>query len=454
MGFSDNVEKIQLAAEKVSDNRYLKAVSKGMVMTIPASITGAMCTLIANLPIDGYQNFIQGNGLKNLLLLPGIFTSNIMGLIVVYFIAYNLSKSFKVEGMFPGFLAIVSFLILTPLTTVEQQVHDSVRAVDFISFDYIGSKGMFVGIIVGLIVARIYSWFIQKNITIHMPDSVPSFVEKSFSSIIPFFSITFLSALVSWLFTFSSFGNVHDLVYNVLQVPIQKIGGSVGGVMVAYALIGLFWWFGIHGKAIIFGVYAPIIQTMTIENMNAAAAGNTPPNMIDFGFTSTFLEIGGGGCVLGLAICFLLFAKSDQYKNIGRITSVPTFFGINEPITFGTPVCLNPNFLIPTIITPLITGLIGYLAISTGLIPRMTGAQLPTGTPTFVNAFIVAGWRGLLTQLVCVIAAVGVYFPFFKMADNLEYKREQEALLAKKEETQPEVKMEAADVEPKRSVME
>lgn len=431
MSFVDNLEKFQLAAEKVSENRYLKAVSKGMVMTIPASITGAMCTLIANLPFDGYQNFIQGNGLKSLLLIPGIFTSNIMGLFVVYFIAYNLAKSFDIEGMFPGFLGVVSFLILTPLTSVEMQVHDSVRPVDFISFDYIGSRGMFVGIIAGLLVARIYTWFVKNNITIRMPESVPSFVEKSFSSIIPFFSITFLMAMISWGFSMTSFGSVHDLVYSTLQVPIQQIGGSVGGVMAAYALIGLFWWFGIHGKAIIFGVYAPILQTMTIENMNAAAAGTTPPNLIDFGFTSVFLEIGGGGCVLGLAICFIFFAKSDQYKNIGRITSVPTFFGINEPITFGTPICLNPNFLIPTVITPLITGFIGYLSITSGFVPRMIGAQLPTGTPTFVNAIIAGGWRMMLAQLICVIVSVGVYFPFFKMADNMEYKREQQALQEK-----------------------
>ena len=427
MSFVNNLEKIQLAAEKISDNRYLKAVSKGMVMTIPASITGAMLTLIANMPFDGYQEFIQSNGLKTLLLLPGIFTSNIMGLIVVYFIAFNLAKSYKIDGMFPGFLAIVSFLILTPLATVEQQVHDTVRTVDFISFDFIGSRGMFVGIIVGLTVAKLYSWFIKNNITIRMPDSVPSFVEKSFSSIIPFFSITFLMACISWGFSFTSYGSAHNLVYSVLQVPIQQIGGSIGGVMVAYALIGLFWWFGIHGKAIIFGVYAPILQTMTIENMNAAAAGTTPPNLIDFGFTSAFLEIGGGGCVLGLAICFVFFAKSEQYKSVGRITSIPTFFGINEPITFGTPVCLNPMFLLPTVITPLVTGLIGYVSITTGLMPRMVGAQLPTGTPTFVNAVIAGGWRMLLAQIVCVIVATAIYFPFFKMADNVEYKREQEA---------------------------
>lgn len=428
MSFSDNVEKIQLAAEKISSNRYLKTISKGMVMTIPATITGAMCTLIANLPFDGYQNFIQGNGIKDIMLLPGVFTSNIMGIIVAYFIGYNLAKSFDIEGMFPGFVSIVSFLILTPLTAIERPVHDTVRMVDFISFDYIGSKGMFVGIIVGILASRIYCWFVMNNITIHMPDSVPSFVEKSFSSIIPFFSITVLSAIVAGLFRLTSYGSIHDMVYTVLQVPIQQIGGSVFGVMIAYALIGLFWWFGIHGKAIVFGVYAPILQTMTIENMNAATAGTTPPNVIDIGFTTAFLEIGGGGCVLGLAICLLLFSKSDQYKNVGRITAVPTFFGINEPITFGTPICLNITYLIPTVVTPLVTGLIGYAGYATGFIPPLTGIQLPTGTPTFVNALIFGGWRCLLVQILCVVVATAIYYPFFRMADNLEYKREQERL--------------------------
>ncbi|MBE8863518.1 PTS sugar transporter subunit IIC, partial [Enterococcus faecium] len=115
MNFINKLEKLQIAAEGMSNNRYFKAVSKGMVMTIPFSITGSMLTLLANIPFDVYQNFIDANGLRTLLLLPGMFTSNIMGVIVVYFIAFNLAKSFKLDGMVPGFLAIVSFLLLTPL---------------------------------------------------------------------------------------------------------------------------------------------------------------------------------------------------------------------------------------------------------------------------------------------------------------------------------------------------
>ena len=141
-------------------------------------------------------------------------------------------------------------------------------------------------------------------------------------------------------------------------------------------------------KAIIFGVYAPIIQTMTIENMNAAAAGTTPPEFDRLRFYFCLSRNWWWWLCARFSNLLYLFAKSDQYKNIGRITSIPTFFGINEPITFGTPICLNPTFLIPTVATPLVTGLIGYLSITLGLVPRMVGAQLPTGTPTFVNAIL------------------------------------------------------------------
>lgn len=430
MSFMDTMDKFQAIAEKVSENRYLKSVSKGMMMTIPATITGSLLTLLSNISIQPYQDFLVATNLKPLLQLPGIFTSNIMGLLVAYFIATRLASSHKLDAMVPGILAVVSFLILTPLSTFEVPVHDSVRPVDFISFDYIGSKGMFVAIILGILVTELYNFFIKNNITIKMPPSVPKFVEQSFSAIIPFFSITLLMAIVSWLFKSTSFGSVHAMIYNILQVPIQKIGGSFWGVTFAYALIGLFWWFGIHGKALIFGVFAPIIQTMTIENMNAAAAGEAAPHIIDFGFASTFLEIGGGGGVLGLAICFLLFAKSEQFKSVGRITGLTTFFGINEPITFGTPVCLNMHFLIPTVITPLVTGTIGYLAVTLGFLGEMKGAQLPTGTPTLVNAFIIGGWRGIVTQLLCIVVAVLIYFPFFKIADNKQYQEEQDQLTA------------------------
>jgi cellobiose PTS system EIIC component len=441
----DNVmEKFQGTFEKISENRYLKAISKAMVMTIPATMTGALCTLISNLPFEGYQNFLISTGLKDFLIIPGIFTTNIMAIVVVYFVAYNMARSFDIDGTVAGFLGIVSFLIMTPIANID--LAGDGNLVRFISFDWIGSRGMFVAILVGLIIGRLYALFMVNKIYIRMPKTVPSFVEKSFAALIPFFCLVLLSALASWGIGLTSQESIHQIIYTLLQVPLQSIGGSIGGVLIAYVAINLFWWFGIHGKALVFAVVAPIWAALSAENLAATTAGELPPHLIDLGFTTIFMEIGGGGCVLGLALLFTFLAKSERYRTVGKLTFIPTFFGINEPITFGTPIVLNTMFFIPTVLTPIITGLIGYGAILIGFLPRMTGASLPTGVPTLFNAIILAGWKGLLVQLLGIAVSVAFYYPFFRIADKQELKSEIETKANEQEKNETEEPMETVSV--------
>lgn len=412
--------------ENISENRYLKAISKAMIMSVAPTMVGAICTLLLNIQNTSYQDFLQRTNLVNFLNLPIQFTTNIMALFVVYFVTKNIVSVFKVDNSVAGILGIVSFFILTPLTNLEAQVNGATRMVSYFSFDWVGAKGMFVAILVGIIIGRFYVWLIDHKVYIKMPSTVPSFVEKSFAILVPFILITLFTSAVSYIFSLTSFGNIHEMIYGYLQVPLQSIGGSVGGVMVAYVVINLCWWFGIHGKALVFSVVAPIWSSLTIENAAATNAGTIPPNTIDLGFTTIFMEIGGAGCIIGLAILFTFFAKSKRYKGVGKITIVPSIFGINEPITFGTPVVLNPLFFIPVIVTPLLCGLLGYAAIVTGFVPRMTGVQLPTAVPLVINAFLLGKWQGIIVQVVAILLSVGVYYPFFKKADSVALAEELE----------------------------
>lgn len=417
-----NSEKFIEFFDKVSKNRYLNAVSKAMMMTIPATMTGALFTLIKNMPFESYQEFITNTGLVNFLQIPITFTSSIISLIVVFFVAYNVAKSFGTEGRVAGITALLAFLILTPLVPIEIDE----KVTNFISFDWLGARGMFVGLILGIVIGRIYSFMMIKKLYIRMPESVPTFVEKAFAAIIPFFVIVTLSSLVSWGFTFTSAGSLHQIIYTILQIPLQNIGGSLPGVIVAYIVINLCWWFGLHGKALVFAVVAPIWTSLSIENLAATNAGTVPPHIIDLGFTTIFMEIGGAGCILGLALLFTVLARSERYRTVGKITLIPTFFGINEPITFGTPVVLNPYFLVPTILAPIVTGILGYISIIIGFVPQMTGASLPTGIPSLVNALILAGWQGLVVQIIAIAVTIVIYYPFFRAADNSALSEENE----------------------------
>jgi PTS system cellobiose-specific IIC component len=55
---------------------------------------------------------------------------------------------------------------------------------------------------------------------------------------------------------------------------------------------------------------------------------------------------GGTGNTLPLAL-FGLRSKSKQISAISKISAVPGWFGINEPMTFGMPIMYNPILQIP-----------------------------------------------------------------------------------------------------------
>ena len=59
----------------------------------------------------------------------------------------------------------------------------------------------------------------------------------------------------------------------------------------------------------------------------------------------------------------------------------PALFNINEPIIFGLPMVMNPMMLIPFIITPLVTVVATYIAMSTGLVAKPAGIAVPWTMP-------------------------------------------------------------------------
>ncbi len=54
-------------------------------------------------------------------------------------------------------------------------------------------------------------------------------------------------------------------------------------------------------------------------------------------------------------LLMLFFARSQQYKTLGKLTTVPALFGISEPLVFGTPMVFNFRFAIPFIFMNAIT---------------------------------------------------------------------------------------------------
>ena len=108
-------DKVLPKAGELSNNRFLKSVSNGFMVLMPVIIIGAIFSLLNGLAIPSYQNFITNIGIKPILGIPNTITNDILAIYAVFFIAYNLAKTYDKDPGIAGMIALASFLAITPI---------------------------------------------------------------------------------------------------------------------------------------------------------------------------------------------------------------------------------------------------------------------------------------------------------------------------------------------------
>ncbi|MGX7352015.1 PTS sugar transporter subunit IIC [Enterococcus canis] len=415
-------------AVKLGQNKALIAIRDGFLITTPLIIVGSIFLLIANFPVPGWSEFwanIFGTGWESWITRVSGSVFNTVGFFSCLGTAYAYARELKADAIQSAAVAAISFLILTPNKLVVDGVADPISG---LSFDHLGTNGIFVGLVVAFLSVIIYSYATKKGWTIKMPDGVPPAVTKSFAALIPSALVMVTFFLINLLFGMTSFETAHNFVFEVLQTPLKGAGNTLAAQIVYSLACTVFWFFGINGPAVANSVFAPITKILTMENLDAFQAGNPLPNIFTDPFSNFFTNFGGGGSTLSLVIVMMLFCKSKRIKELGKLSIVPGIFGINEPIIFGLPVVLNPIIIIPFILTPTINLLLSTFVTKIGLIPYTTGVSLPWTTPIGFSGYLSTGsfiaslWQFVLLALGCLI-----YYPFIKTLDKQYLKDEADA---------------------------
>ena len=144
-----------------------------------------------------------------------------------------------------GIIALVSFFIVTPYQTLFTPENSSkVYEVTSLPLKWMGSSGLFLGMIVALIATRLFVAIVRKGWTIKMPEGVPPTVVKSFEALIPSFLVVTLMFLVNWLAALTPYGNLQDVIFEFLQTPLLSLGNTLGAMSIAYLFLHFFWFFG------------------------------------------------------------------------------------------------------------------------------------------------------------------------------------------------------------------
>lgn len=120
----------------------------------------------------------------------------------------------------------------------------------------------------------------------------------------------------------------------------------------------------------------------------------------------------------------MMFSKAKSLKTIGRVGIIPSLFGINEPIVFGTPIIMNPFLMIPFVLGPVLIAAVNYLAMSTGLV-GLPLWEAPGFLPPGFQAFLLTlDWKAAVMSVLNVVVMTVIYYPFFKMMEADELKKE------------------------------
>jgi PTS system cellobiose-specific IIC component len=442
MSFTEKImnfmeEKLVPIAGAFANQRHLKAMRDGLVQLIPLTILGGLVLMVANPPIAATVQptnaFLQAMCAwrdwaawwKPVLLVPYNMTFALMGLFACINIAYSLAASYKMNTLSAVMTAIVSFLMTC--VTINKDGSFVVT--------YLDAKGMFTGILLAMLTVEITRFLERKNITIKMPDGVPPSVTKSFEALIP--------VIVNVIVVYTIALNVKNFSGLIVPAAIMKLLGpaftavdTAPGVFFSGLLAQVLWFAGIHGSSTIkSGVLQPFLNQYINDNATASLQGQALPHVFTEPFWAQFMTVGGSGATLALVFLMLWRAKSAQMKSIGRISILPGLFNINEPVIFGTPMVLNPLFIIPFLLIEPINGVIAFFATKAGLISAAY-IIVPWTTPGFLAAFLSSfDWRNMIMVLFLIVLDMILYYPFFAVYDRKCAKEEKEALVVENAQT-------------------
>ncbi|MBE7500738.1 MAG: PTS sugar transporter subunit IIC [Verrucomicrobiales bacterium] len=389
------------ALTALSENPYLAAIRAGMVSVVPLTIIGGLFMVVANLPVPGWGERL-GPQWSQLLQVPVTATFGLLAVFVCFAIGYDLGRRRQQEAVVSATMATLVFLLIQVDLASQTLVMDG-----------LGSQGLFTAILIALITVRTQEYFTAHAFVIRLPRNVPPIVYESFVSLSP---MAFLIA-VFWGIRFGLGVDINHHVQTALS-PLVFALNTLPGILVYAFLVTLLWSVGINGDNAMDALVAGFFLQYLAANVTAMSQGQPLPYITAYGFFTVFVNVGGTGATLALAL-IMWNSKEPGFRQVSRLSLPTQVFQINEPIFYGFPIVLNPIFMVPYILNALLLTTGTYLLMAAGLLQKPF-INVPWTTPPLLGHYLVTGgdWRAPIWGVASIALAMAVYYPFAKVAER------------------------------------
>jgi PTS system cellobiose-specific IIC component len=392
------IERLAAALGRFDRHPDLAAIRAGMVAVVPLTIVGGLFMIVASLPVPGWDRVVAPY--LDLLQIPVAATFGVLAVVACSAIAYDLGRRLGQDAFAGATMATVVLLMISIDPATRTFLPDT-----------LGSRGLFTAIVVALAAVRVQKLFADRDLVIRMPDGVPAIVRQSFMSLVPLCVLI----VAFWLIRFAAGVDINAAVQSAFG-PLIAALNTLPGILGYALIVTLLWSVGINGDNAVDVVVAPIFLQYLAANTEAVGQGGDPPYVTAYGFFTTFVNVGGTGATLALAL-LLCRSKDAGYRQVARLSLPTQVFQINEPIFFGLPIVLNPIFMVPYVLNALLLTAATYALMTWGLV-RRPFINVPWTTPPILGHYLVTGgdWRAAVWGAVSIGMAMAVYYPFARVA--------------------------------------
>ena len=424
-------------AAKINGQRHVAAVRDAFTLAFPLTMGGSMVILINYVLLDP-SGFIAkllhlGDLIPNLAQYQAILssvvngTNNILSILIAFLVAYQLAQEMGGDKVLCGITSLSAFFILYPAA----QTFAGKNAGTGLTTTYFGAQGLFVGLLVGLLTAELLIR-LGKNekLRIKMPEMVPPAVAQSFNLLIPMMLVLAIIGVLNYLFLMITPEGIQVVIYNAIQSPLTSLGSSMGTIIVFVIVQQLLWIIGIHGPNTLNALRSVIFAEQGNANLAYVAVHGSawgapfPVNWVSIN------DAFGSGATLGLIISMFIVGRKNKGEfSICKMSLAPGLFNINEPIMFGLPIVMNPMYVIPFILAPIVCDLICYFCVCVIKIIPPIAYTVAWTTPGFLTPFLGSGADNIMALVIgilCLVVSTIIYLPFVAASTRAAIKKEAE----------------------------
>lgn len=413
-------EKIMPWIIKFTNFKFVECIQAGITACMNATMIGSIFMLLMNAPFPTDSTFGLAVAWRN------FSQANAAWLNMGYQLGLNAAGFYIVIGMVVAVchkekMQVTNNLVMSIFAFVVLQC--SFLEDGGLDIGFWGAKGMMCALVVGYFVPEINKWLLDHGLKVSLPDSVPPSVAEPINQI--FSSMILVVIIFAVKLGLGHFGYTLGSLINGIFAPLFSASDTLTAVLLYCVLVRVLWFFGLHGNNIAGSVVNVFLTNNLVANSEAIMAGEKAPYI----FNAAFQNWTTTG-ILAIVIAVMLVAKSQQLKSISRISLVPALFNIGEPLTFGLPLVLNFDIVIPYLIIFALNGAIPYLACKWGLM-NIPYISVPFTVPAIVKVFLMSmDWRAIVVYIVNMVASIAIMIPAL-----IRYDRK---LLAEEQGTQSE----------------